>query len=173
MADDSLIRGRIYDMFAKTADRWGSEPFLLFEGTEWTYGEASEAVDRRAALLAELGVESGDRVGILFPNDPEFPFLFFAIQKLGAVAVTLDYRQEDAVLEYLLSDADPALVAVDAVAYDAVHAAFGSCDDGATVLTHDVGDPAHGDVDLDGALDDLSSWQWVDRAQGGTARWPS
>ena len=47
---------------------------------------------RRTRVLQDirLGIEQGDRVGLLMPNIPEFAFAYFGIQKIGAVAVSLN-----------------------------------------------------------------------------------
>jgi long-chain acyl-CoA synthetase len=52
-----------------------------------SYGEMNEGSDRLAAALAGLGVEKGDRVGILMPNCSPFVMAFYAILKAGAVVV--------------------------------------------------------------------------------------
>jgi len=55
--------------------------------TRLTYRELSEAVDRLAAGLQQLGVKKGDRVGILMPNVPQFIIAYYAILKIGAIVV--------------------------------------------------------------------------------------
>jgi acyl-CoA synthetase (AMP-forming)/AMP-acid ligase II len=67
-----------------------------------TYRELSEGIDRMAARLRALGIGEGDVVTIQMPNWIEFPFVFFALERLGAVAVTVsvDFRSRE--LEYIL-----------------------------------------------------------------------
>ena len=71
-----------------------------------TYRELSDGIDRMAARLRGLGIGEGDVVGIQVPNWVEFPFVFFALERLGAVAVTVsvDFRSRE--LEYILRFAD-------------------------------------------------------------------
>ncbi len=67
-----------------------------------TYRELNEGVDRVAAHLRSLGVGEGDTVAIQLPNWIEFPLVFFALERLGALAVPLsvDFRLRE--LLYIL-----------------------------------------------------------------------
>lgn len=67
-----------------------------------TYRELADAMDRMAARLRELGIGVGDVVAIQLPNWIEFAPVFFSLERLGAVAVTVstDFRLRE--LEYIL-----------------------------------------------------------------------
>jgi crotonobetaine/carnitine-CoA ligase len=108
--DPETIHGRFRQTLADHPDR----PLVWFEGETWTYSDVAAAVADRAAFLADRGVERGDRVALLCPNDPEFVCLFLATVRLGATFVPLNHRQEGRVLEHLLDDADPAVLVVEA-----------------------------------------------------------
>src|SRR5262245_40502694 len=73
----------------QTADRFLDSPARIYADKQWTYGELLSRVNRLAGGLAGLGVRKGDRVLLTLPNCPEFVVCFFAIQKLGAVAVNV------------------------------------------------------------------------------------
>ncbi|MGN1402380.1 MAG: long-chain fatty acid--CoA ligase [Bacillus sp. (in: firmicutes)] len=70
----------------------------------WTYRELHQISNSYANRLRELGVKKGDRVGILLYNCLEYFGLYFAIAKIGAVAVRLNFRLTSAELEYMLND---------------------------------------------------------------------
>ncbi len=76
--------GRLLD---QTADRFGDAPAIDFAGERWTWSQVRATADRLAGGLAVMGVRSGDRVLVSLPNCPDFLFVFFAAQKLGAVVV--------------------------------------------------------------------------------------
>ncbi|HTL29980.1 MAG TPA: AMP-binding protein [Tepidisphaeraceae bacterium] len=80
----STTLGRVFD---QTADRFGNATALIYGEKAWTYSELLAQVNRMAGGLASLGVRRGDRVLLTLPNCPEFVITFFALQKLGAVAV--------------------------------------------------------------------------------------
>src|SRR3984893_7445236 len=68
----------------------------------FTYRELTHAIDRMAARLRTLGIGQGDVVTIQLPNWIEFALVFFALERLGAVAVTVsvDFRSRE--LEYIM-----------------------------------------------------------------------
>ncbi|MEM9300705.1 MAG: long-chain fatty acid--CoA ligase [Pseudomonadota bacterium] len=75
-----------------------------------TYGELDERAGRAAGLLATLGVGAGDRVAILCRNRIEFFELLFAVGRLGAILVPLNWRMPAVELRPLLDDSRPVLV---------------------------------------------------------------
>jgi long-chain acyl-CoA synthetase len=77
---------------------------LTFENRRFTYAELDEWSNRTAEGLLRLGIGRGDRVALFLPNIPEFVAAYLAIQKLGAVAVSLNstLRQQEAT--FILQD---------------------------------------------------------------------
>ena len=57
-----------------------------------TYGEFHRRSNRLAHALARLGVRRGDRVAVLATNRVEYPILYFAVLKLGAIVVPVNAR---------------------------------------------------------------------------------
>lgn len=80
--------GDLLDSRAEISDR----DALVMPGVRFTYPELSAETDRFAAGLRGLGVEPGDKVGILMPNRAEYVAALFGIAKLGAVAVPINGR---------------------------------------------------------------------------------
>jgi 2,3-dihydroxybenzoate-AMP ligase len=66
---------------------YGDRVALVCGPIRWTYAELDDAVDRRAAGLARLGIRSGDRVIVQLPNVAELVVLCFALFRLGALPV--------------------------------------------------------------------------------------
>jgi fatty-acyl-CoA synthase len=69
-----------------------------------SYRQMESGVIRAAAVLRDLGVRPGDRFGILMMNDARFLDLLFAAGRVGAVAVTLNWRLTARELEYQIRD---------------------------------------------------------------------
>ena len=67
-----------------------------------TYGELCARVERTAAALQHLGISPGDVVTIQLPNWAEFAYVFFACERIGAVANQIgpDFRSRE--VEYIL-----------------------------------------------------------------------
>ena len=76
--------GRFYDgVFTSHG-----ESLALISGDERvTYKELKERIDRLALHLLELGVAPLDRWVLQMPNIPEFVYLYFALQRLGAIPI--------------------------------------------------------------------------------------
>ena len=82
----------VFDIPAKRAEIDSHRVALedLVSGEKVTYGGLDERTGRSATLLAELGAEAGDRVGLLCRNRIEFFELLFACARLGAILVPLN-----------------------------------------------------------------------------------
>jgi long-chain acyl-CoA synthetase len=79
----------------------------------WESVSAKEVLRRVAGLskaLADLGVRSGDRVGLFAPNCPEWAIADFAIQGLGAVNVPIYFHESSDRLTYMLKDSSARVV---------------------------------------------------------------
>jgi len=59
---------------------------------EYSYKTLEEMVNKVANVFTQLGVGKGTKVAIYMPNCIEYIFSYFAIFKIGAVAVPLDHR---------------------------------------------------------------------------------
>ncbi|USZ76062.1 o-succinylbenzoate--CoA ligase [Halorussus vallis] len=62
------------------------------DGREWTYAELDVAVEETAGLLAGIGVDEGDHLGVLMETRVAFVRLAHATMRLGAVLVPLNAR---------------------------------------------------------------------------------
>ncbi|GGJ09940.1 acyl-CoA synthetase [Halobellus salinus] len=102
------------DFLDRGVDVYGNEVGVIaHDGTEYTYAEFGQRVDRAAAALSDLGIEQGDRVALLSPNTHWFLETLFAINVLGAVSVPLNYRLIAADYEYILGDCGARAVVAD------------------------------------------------------------
>jgi acyl-CoA synthetase (AMP-forming)/AMP-acid ligase II len=99
---DETFAGALAERVRATPEREA-----LTDGTRrLSYRELADGIDRMAARLRALGIGAGDVVTIQLPNWIEFAFVFFALERLGAVAVTVsvDFRSRE--LEYIMRFAD-------------------------------------------------------------------
>lgn len=69
-----------------------------------SYRELGERTHAYARELLDLGVKPGDRVGILMFNSVEYWIAYFAITRIGAIAVRLNFRLGISELDYVLND---------------------------------------------------------------------
>src|SRR5271169_1715850 len=89
-----------------------------------TYAQLREAAGRMSALLGTMGVEPGDRVGLMLPNVPAFPIAFYGALAAGAVVVPMNPLLKSREVAYYLGDSG-------AKAVIAWHAAAGEAAKGA------------------------------------------
>ncbi|GIL18092.1 MAG: acid--CoA ligase [Oligoflexia bacterium] len=80
-------------------------------GVDYTYKEFFENSCAGAQILSqEFEIQKGDRVAVLSTNEIEYVFLFFALQRLGATMVPINFRLTQREVEHIISDSDPSLI---------------------------------------------------------------
>jgi len=94
-----------YTLLEETAKKYPETPCTIFKGAKITYREMNDLTDRFAAGLSSLGIKKGDRVGIFMPNTPQFVIAFFAVIKLGAIAVATNPLYSGREIEHQVNDA--------------------------------------------------------------------
>ena len=57
-----------------------------------TFAALNSRCNRLANALVDAGIEKGERVGLLLMNSAEFMEAYFALAKIGAVVVPLNWR---------------------------------------------------------------------------------
>jgi acyl-CoA synthetase (AMP-forming)/AMP-acid ligase II len=91
-----------YDILARRAAAQPGRETLVDHRHRVTYGELLTRVDRTAAALQSLGLGPGDVVTIQLPNWVEFAYVFFACERIGAIANQIgpDFRSRE--VEYIV-----------------------------------------------------------------------
>ena len=77
---------------------------MISRGRRFTFSQLNERSNQMANALLGLGVNPGDRVGILMANNNEFVETYFAAAKIGAVLVPLNIRLAPPELDFILED---------------------------------------------------------------------
>jgi len=100
------------DMLGRSVKFYPDKTAIAFEGSRHTYQEFNKRVNRLANALINLGVKEGDRVPVLQDNCHQYIELYFAIPKIGAVIVPLNYRLGTRELLHILNDIEPEVMFV-------------------------------------------------------------
>jgi acyl-CoA synthetase (AMP-forming)/AMP-acid ligase II len=79
---------------------------IVFEGKRITYSQINQRVNKLANALIRLGVKKGDRVAMLQVNCPECLETYFAVARVGAIYVPLNFRAKDDELCYMLEHSE-------------------------------------------------------------------
>jgi fatty-acyl-CoA synthase len=110
----SLMRRQtIGDLLRRSAARHPEKLAVLCGPTRWTYAEFDALVSRLAAGLAGLGVVKGERVAILARNSQGFAAMRFALARLGAVLVPINFMLKAEEAAFILRHAGARLLATD------------------------------------------------------------
>ena len=75
-----------------------------------SYDELLDGARRVATLLTSKGVGPGDRVGLVLPNVPPFPVLFYGALAAGAVVVPMNPLLKAREVKYYLEDSGASIV---------------------------------------------------------------
>jgi fatty-acyl-CoA synthase len=70
----------------------------------YTYRDCFRIANRMAFELQKMGVMAGDRVAVFAHNRIETIFLFFALQRLNAILVPINFRLAPSETDYVLAD---------------------------------------------------------------------
>ncbi|MEP5569383.1 MAG: long-chain fatty acid--CoA ligase [Halioglobus sp.] len=97
------------------------EAFVEWERKRrFTFSELNARSNRIANVLLAQGIKPGDRVATLLKNGIEFIESYFAIAKIGAVMVPVNWRLVPAEISYILTDSAATTLIFDADFDDAV-----------------------------------------------------
>lgn len=98
----------------RTAAKFPDKMALLFEGYKITYRELNDMVNRFAAALNSFGIKEGDSVAILLPNVIPCVAAYYAILKIGGIAVMNNPLYSDRELIHQFNDSgSKALITID------------------------------------------------------------
>ena len=97
-------------ILTESAERGGDEVAMKLDDVELTYGLLDEGTKRLAGVLREKGLEPGDRVGLMLPNVPYFPVVYFGILRAGGVVVPMNVLLKGREAEFYLKDPEAKLL---------------------------------------------------------------
>ena len=83
-------RRPLHEILRITAAEVPDRPATAFLGQHLTFVQLRDQADRFATALSRLGIEQGDRVGIMLPNCPQYVIAAFALFRLGAIVVNVN-----------------------------------------------------------------------------------
>lgn len=90
----------------RTVSEFPDKMALLFQGYKITYRELNDMVNRFATCLNDFGIKKGDSVAILLPNLIPCVVCYYAILKIGAIAVMNNPLYSDRELEHQFNDSN-------------------------------------------------------------------
>ena len=110
------MKQNIGHLLTKRADiTTHAEAFVEVErARRFTFEQLNNRCNRTANMLLEQGVKPGDRVATLLKNGIEFVETYFAIAKIGAILVPVNWRLVANEVAYILGDSGASVLIHDA-----------------------------------------------------------
>jgi len=102
---------------ARGAQLFPTHPALHFEGATFSYAQLHQTSNQAANGLAHLGVVRGDRVALWLPNSAAFVIAYLGVQKVGAIAVTINTGLKADEIAFILQDSGAQLLITTAPLY--------------------------------------------------------
>jgi len=88
----SIWRQTLGDLLRRTAARFPQKPAIYCGEVAWTYAEFDRVCDSLAVGFASLGIDVGDRVAVLSRNSHAVAAVRFALARLGAQLVPINFK---------------------------------------------------------------------------------
>ncbi|RCW75464.1 acyl-CoA synthetase [Pseudorhodoferax soli] len=108
-------RQTLADLLRRTRLRYPAKTAIRCGTVSWTYAELDDTCTRLARGLAGQGVAAGDRVAVLARNSHAFVALRFAVARLGAVLVPINFMLNAEEVRYILDHSGASLLAMDSL----------------------------------------------------------
>ncbi|MBD1371054.1 AMP-binding protein [Hazenella sp. IB182357] len=91
-------------LLIQTASDFPNKISIRFLGKDLTFQELLKDVYRFAHALKRIGVEKGERIGIMLPNSPQAVIAYYASLMVGAVVVQVNPLYTERELRHQLTD---------------------------------------------------------------------
>jgi len=100
------------ELIARNARKFPDKEAVIFGDTRLTYREFNARINRLAHAFQDMGIGKGDKVAILMFNCNQYLEYYFALAKIGGVAVPLNFRLHPDEIIYITSHADAVAMVV-------------------------------------------------------------
>ena len=100
------FNGSMFDMVERAAEMYPDSIAFDFMGRCVTYSKMCREIKRCARALKTIGVRENDRVTIAMPNCPQAIYLFYAVNRLGAVANMIHPLSAEKEIEFYLNESE-------------------------------------------------------------------
>ena len=94
----------------RAAAEFPDRDYVVTDSAKCTYRDIKIWSERIAAGLVEMGVRRGDHVAVVLANFPEFVAVKYAIARVGAICVPINFLNRRDELGYVLRQSDAALL---------------------------------------------------------------
>ena len=111
-------------VLAEQAIKLGDRPALQFDERTLSYRELDELANALAGALAYRGVRKGDLVALMMSNRAEIAISYFALVRLGAIAVPITTALKSEGLAYIFHQTEARIAIIETALLPRVEAAL-------------------------------------------------
>jgi len=112
MSQLDMTQATLPELLEATCERYPERSAVYFKGMQMDYRTLTDRVRRFAAGLRDLGIEKGDRVGVMLPNCPQFPIAYYGILQVGGIVVQINPMAVPDELEHYVGDSGAKAIVV-------------------------------------------------------------
>jgi len=102
------------EIIARNARKFPEKEAVIYGDTRLTYRQFNARVNRLAHALMDIGIKKGEHVAIFSFNSNQYLETYFALAKMGAVAVPLNFRLHPQEVKYIINNSDSVALIVGA-----------------------------------------------------------
>ncbi len=102
----------VAEILAVQANTQPQKVAVRYQGKSFTYGRIYATSLDIVSALFRVGVVAADKVGIIFPNHPDFIAAFFAVGSLGGTVVPINPLLKADEIKHILSDSEAKVLIV-------------------------------------------------------------
>jgi fatty-acyl-CoA synthase len=99
-------RNTLGDLLERTKDRYPTKKAIMYNNKELTYEQMDNLVNQTAHAFIEAGMKKGDMISVLSKNSLDFVIVNFALARIGAVMIPVNYMLSVDDLQYILEHAE-------------------------------------------------------------------
>ena len=101
----TVPRCKNFDYVYGFAKEYGEMVAIEYYNKKISYNQLFEFVESAARALKKAGAKEGDYISVCLPNIPEVVYIYYAINRIGAIANMLDVRSSSSMLIHACKDA--------------------------------------------------------------------
>jgi long-chain acyl-CoA synthetase len=111
----------LYSILENTTKIYGERPAIIYDHIQITYNELKDRVDRLALAWKEMGVQKGERMGLMLENHPDYIISYYAAVALGLIIVQINPMYTPRELLQIIDDSNVTYLVTDPKALQTVH----------------------------------------------------
>ncbi|MCR4594990.1 MAG: acyl--CoA ligase, partial [Clostridiales bacterium] len=130
----------VFGALTDACERYKDAPAIGFFGRSFSYRTLVERTEVTAKALLEAGVKEGDAVTFMLPNCPQAVMVYYAINRVGAVANMIHTLSSPANITFYLNKAHSRFIVTLDALYPKVKEAIADADEPVTIIYTSISD---------------------------------